>query len=433
MIIEGYEIDELSLKRGGMAEVFRGKRQDEFQPRALKRIRPKDNHPEFNAALCNRFIKELQVIGTLNHRNIVRADRAFTYVDERTQIPYTVLVMEWLDGLDLQEYVQKKGAISDIDVITKIGKYILEALSYAHKKGVLHMDVKPSNVFRTRDGYVKLIDFGIARVIGEKGENIEGADRYIVTEQGESSFRGTEEYASPEQRLGENISIQSDIFSFGKTMRFLLTGNTNDNIAIKDSTWSYIVTKCTQLNPRHRFNSCDEILQYIENESSREDTKICINERCKRFINKNVRFCPFCGQNQEQVTPPPPTFYWKYCPNCNYEEKKTNKTTLSRFCPNDGYELKDGKRIGQAWGYNLKVCPHCGYSEETRELHSHCSKCGLLMETGYKCIHCHKLTYKNAKHCIHCGSEPFKQYHSPQIEVIKGGGGGVNPSSGQST
>lgn len=399
--INGFEIDEASEKRGGMAIVYKGKKAGYFHDSALKMIRP--DRVENNGALCNRFIKELDTIGKLNHSNIVRAESAFTYVAPKSGAPYTVLVMEWLDGLDLQEYVDKYGPIINWEQLTKIGTYILEALKYSHSQGILHMDVKPSNVFRTKDGYIKLIDFGIAQVIGEQGENIVGASGYITTVKGESTFRGTKDYASPEQIFGQTLQVQSDIYSFGKTMQFLCTGNTLSK-DIANPMWKTIIEKCTQPAIPDRFSSCDEILDYIANANKKE----CINIKCRKKIDKDARFCPYCGTDQIQ-TPPPPIKHKRHCPNCGYEENEQDVKKLHNLCPRCNHRLKDGVRTTKLTNLQAVICPICGYFVESSHPALFCPNDGTKLIAGLHCANCGKVTLPNSRFCSHCGHNP-KEY-----------------------
>lgn len=211
MKINGYILQEPPFK-GGMALVYKGVNDNGFE-RAFKFVRP--DKAENSPRLCQQFIKEIKLQTQLNHPNIIRILDAFSHTDA-TGKAFTVLEMEWLKGLDLERYVQQKAknGLTD-DIVKKILLQVLDGLEYAHKHNILHLDIKPSNLFRTFDGYVKIIDFGIARVVGDNAKIIEGAQKLtLVTETGESTFKGTMAFASPEQQVGGKLGFYSDIYLF---------------------------------------------------------------------------------------------------------------------------------------------------------------------------------------------------------------------------
>ena len=218
MKINGYTLQEPPFK-GGMALVYKGVNANGFE-RAFKFVRP--DKAENSPRLCQQFIKEIQLQSKLNHPNIIRILDAFSHTDD-TGKAFTVLEMEWLNGLDLERYVKQKAknGMND-ETVKKVLLQTLDGLEYAHQHNVLHLDIKPSNLFRTFDGYVKIIDFGIARVVGDNAQIIDGAEKLtLVTETGESTFKGTMAYASPEQQVGGKLGFYSDIYSLGKTLHFL--------------------------------------------------------------------------------------------------------------------------------------------------------------------------------------------------------------------
>ena len=250
MKINGYILQEPPFK-GGMALVYKGVNANGFE-RAFKFVRP--DKAENSPRLCQQFIKEIQLQSKLNHPNIIRILDAFSHTDD-TGKAFTVLEMEWLNGLDLERYVKQKAkkGMGD-DAVKKVLLQTLDGLEYAHKHNVLHLDIKPSNLFRTFDGYVKIIDFGIARVVGDNAQIIDGAEKLtLVTETGESTFKGTMAFASPEQQVGGKLGFYSDIYSLGKTLHFLCTGNTDPSVEINSPLFASIVDKCTIDNPKKRF------------------------------------------------------------------------------------------------------------------------------------------------------------------------------------
>lgn len=208
MKIKGYTLIEPPFK-GGMALVYKGVNDNGFE-RAFKFVRP--DKAENSPRLCQQFIKEIKLQTQLNHPNIIRILDAFSHTDA-TGKAFTVLEMEWLKGLDLERYVQQKAknGLTD-DIVKKILLQVLDGLEYAHKHNILHLDIKPSNLFRTFDGYVKIIDFGIARVVGDNAKIIEGAQKLtLVTETGESTFKGTMAFASPEQQVGGKLGFYGSV------------------------------------------------------------------------------------------------------------------------------------------------------------------------------------------------------------------------------
>ena len=338
--IRGFKISE--KHQGGMAIVYKGTNAAGFS-RAFKMVRP--DKAANNARLCTNFLKGITILKQLDHPNIVKAQDAFMYTDDEDKNTYTVLEMEWLNGVDLQQYVErfaKKGMTPD--EVRKICMQALEGLAYAHSKNILHLDIKPSNLFRTTDGFIKIIDFGISKIIGESADCVEGAKNVtITTATGESTFKGSIAYASPEQWRGEAVTKTSDIYSFGRTMHFLLTGSDNINAEIKDEELKAIIKKCCNNFPNERYQSFSEVKNaFIHGEGQK-----CINPDCGKILEKGTKFCPFCGMSQEH------TAQTKQCPKCG---TAINKDAV--FCPNCGHDFSEKPKE------KVLRCKNCGYTYE---------------------------------------------------------------------
>jgi len=153
-----------------------------------------------------RFVREAQTAGILSHPNIVTIHDIGEDTDSRTSF----IAMEYIEGRNLKSLSVEKTRFSwdeIADLIAQIG----EALDYAHRKGIIHRDVKPANIILTTDGKVKITDFGIAKVASSN-----------LTTTGQ--FLGTPNYMSPEQVSGAPVDGRSDIFSLGVVLYELLTG-----------------------------------------------------------------------------------------------------------------------------------------------------------------------------------------------------------------
>lgn len=159
--------------------------------------------------LRQRFTREIRAVGKLSHPNIVGIFDTDEARDANGAIePY--FVMEYVDGQDLQEYLAA-GSRFPLTKIIDIACQILDAFEYTHKLGIVHRDVKPANIFLTEDGYIKIADFGIARV-----------DNSSLTQTG--AVMGTPNYMSPEQCSGQIMDSRSDLFSIAVVIYELLTG-----------------------------------------------------------------------------------------------------------------------------------------------------------------------------------------------------------------
>jgi len=151
----------------------------------------------------NRFLQEARVVGQLSHPSIITLHDMGT--DESTSTPY--LVMEFLNGQSLDRILEK-GAVPTMRACAWVAD-AAGALAAAHRKGVIHGDVKPANILITEDGRVKLMDFGMARV--------------VAREQASGPLLGTPAYWCPEQIMGKPQDGRSDLFSLGIVLYELLT------------------------------------------------------------------------------------------------------------------------------------------------------------------------------------------------------------------
>ncbi|MFG2309011.1 Stk1 family PASTA domain-containing Ser/Thr kinase [Streptomyces sp. NPDC048566] len=201
-----YELSHV-LGRGGMAEVYLAHDTRLGRTVAVKTLRADlARDPSFQA----RFRREAQSAASLNHPAIVAVyDTGEDYIDN-TSIPY--IVMEYVDGSTLRELLHSgRRLLPERSMEMTIG--ILQALEYSHRAGIVHRDIKPANVMLTRNGQVKVMDFGIARAMGDSGMTMTQTAAVI----------GTAQYLSPEQAKGEQVDARSDLYSTGCLLYELLT------------------------------------------------------------------------------------------------------------------------------------------------------------------------------------------------------------------
>lgn len=193
-----------SIGRGGMADVYLARDLIlDNEEVAIKVLRT--NYQTDQIAVA-RFQREARAMAELIHPNIV----AIRDIGEEDGQQF--LVMEYVDGSDLKKYIQDHAPLSNNDVV-KIMEEVLSAMSLAHQKGIVHRDLKPQNILLTKDGTVKVTDFGIAVAFAETS----------LTQT--NSMLGSVHYLSPEQARGSKATVQSDIYAMGIMLFEMLTGH----------------------------------------------------------------------------------------------------------------------------------------------------------------------------------------------------------------
>ncbi|MFE7578376.1 Stk1 family PASTA domain-containing Ser/Thr kinase [Streptomyces sp. NPDC057521] len=264
-----YELGSV-LGRGGMAEVYLAHDTRLGRTVAVKTLRADlARDPSFQA----RFRREAQSAASLNHPAIVAVyDTGEDYVDG-VSIPY--IVMEYVDGSTLRELLHSgRRLLPERTLEMTVG--ILQALEYSHRAGIVHRDIKPANVMLTRTGQVKVMDFGIARAMGDSGMTMTQTAAVI----------GTAQYLSPEQAKGEQVDARSDLYSTGCLLYELLTvrppfvGDSPVAVAYQHvreepqppsnfdpeitPAMDAIVLKALTKDPDYRYQSADEMRADIE-------------------------------------------------------------------------------------------------------------------------------------------------------------------------
>jgi serine/threonine protein kinase len=195
---------EVILGEGGMGHVWAARDLKLDRPVAIKLL-PEDMLGDTRRAL--RFAAEARFAGRVSHPNILTLHDASTDGDR----PY--LVFERLEGTSLREQMQRP---LSVDQATIFACWIARGLAAAHKKAIVHRDLKPENIFVTSDGWLKILDFGVAKELTQVAAG--GGD--TLTSDG--GFVGTVGYASPEQLRGEPLSPAADLFSFGCVLHEML-------------------------------------------------------------------------------------------------------------------------------------------------------------------------------------------------------------------
>ena len=256
-LINRYEII-MKIGSGGMADVYKAK--DHVLNR-LVAIKVLKQEYSTDATFVKKFRVEAQSAAGLSHPNIVNV------YDVGEDDGVYFIVMELVQGITLKNYIDMKGKL-DIREALNISVQIASGLSAAHENRIIHRDIKPQNIIMSRDGKVKVTDFGIAKVV----------DSTTVT----TTAAGTVHYISPEQARGGYSDERSDIYSLGITMYEMVTGRvpfegeTNVAVALMHIqseitpprqlepsipvSFEKIILKCTQKKPERRYASARELI-----------------------------------------------------------------------------------------------------------------------------------------------------------------------------
>jgi len=205
----GSWVVESEVGRGGMGAVYTAIRADEaFEKRVAVKVLKRGMDTD---EIVSRFHHERRILAQLDHPSIAKLLDAGTTGDGR---PY--FVMEEVEGRPIDEYCDARRL--GIEARLRLFRTVCEAVSFAHRNLVVHRDIKPGNILVTEEGEAKLLDFGIAKLLGEAGSG-----------EHEVSLAGvrvlTPEYASPEQIAGGVITTASDVYSLGVLLYVLLTGH----------------------------------------------------------------------------------------------------------------------------------------------------------------------------------------------------------------
>lgn len=257
------------IGRGGMGIVYKARDLILRRDVAFKVI---SENLRNNRRAIEDFYREAQATAALSHPFLL------TIYDIGERNGYLYIIMEYVEGRDFEHYLRsysQKGKFLPINVVARIFRWVCEGLEHAHGKGIIHRDIKPSNIMWTKQKQIKIMDFGLAVLMGELQKS------GIIA-------AGTPHYMSPEQIVGGNIDHRTDIYSLGVTVFRMLTNEfpfkgTIDEIMLKHlnavpprveelnpevpECLASIVHKCMEKKPEKRFTSAGEIayeLQKIE-------------------------------------------------------------------------------------------------------------------------------------------------------------------------
>jgi hypothetical protein len=206
-----YEIAE-PLGKGGMGEVYRA-RDDRLRRDVAIKVLP--SHAADSPDALGRFEFEARAVASLNHPNIL------ALYDVGVEAGVSYAVTELLEGETLRERLSREGQVPP-RIVLDLAIQLARGLAAAHGRGIVHRDLKPENLFLTRDGRLKILDFGLA-VRDAASTATHADDTRLVTQPG--ILLGTVGYMAPEQVRGEPASTRSDIFSFGLVLYEVLTGS----------------------------------------------------------------------------------------------------------------------------------------------------------------------------------------------------------------
>jgi len=207
-VLDGrYEIKKV-LGVGGMGIVYRAQDRELDEPVAIKTLKP--DAVQADGSSLERFKQEIRLARRITHRNVVRTHD----LGEVGGVYY--ITMEFVEATSLKDLIKKRSRLPGGVALT-VGKQLCRALEVAHEQGVIHRDIKPQNMVVDAGGFLKVMDFGIARLAEAKQQGAKGLTAAGIA-------IGTPEYMAPEQLMGEELDPRADLYSAGAVLFECVTG-----------------------------------------------------------------------------------------------------------------------------------------------------------------------------------------------------------------
>ncbi|HEY5536548.1 MAG TPA: serine/threonine-protein kinase, partial [Ignavibacteria bacterium] len=265
--INNYNI-EAYITEGGMGKIYRAKHTSLGRLVVVKQL-----HSQFtrDKHFKERFLNEAKILAKLNHQNIITV---YDFIEDDNEF---MIIMEYVDGDTIGKVIEKQGGGFHYARAINIFKQILSGFNYAHSEGIVHRDIKPTNIILQQNDVPKILDFGIARML-QKDLRITKAGTKM----------GSLLYMSPEQVLGLDVDSRSDIYSLGLLLYEMLSGDLPYNI-INDTDYEImecilkeeikdinalipglpygtgnIIRKACAKNTTDRFQTCNEFITALD-------------------------------------------------------------------------------------------------------------------------------------------------------------------------
>ena len=276
--ILNYRIESL-IGKGGMGSVYLAANKHINQKVAIKML---NENLAGSDIIRQKFKGEAKTLQALDHPNIVHF---LNYVENEDGV---FLIMEYIDGITLDDFINTKQGLIVETKAYDLFSQILDAFTYAHKRGVVHRDIKPANIILTHDNegnfVVRVLDFGIAKIISESNED----EKNMMV--------GTPLYMSPEQIRGEDVDERSDIYSLGVLLHQMLTGR-----APYDAT-TLSETNIQKKVVEEKLPRMKEYYQYVSDRMQKIVDKATSKSPAERYNN--------CAAFRKDFLPKPPTSKW---------------------------------------------------------------------------------------------------------------------------
>ena len=255
-----YQIESI-LGLGGMGAVYRGSQVALERPVAIKILPHETSAAEDPHSFSERFKLEAKSMAGLDHPAIISV---YDFGQTKTGLLY--IVMEFIDGMDILKYIENSGGHVDPEHATTICSHVLDALYYAHSKGIIHRDIKPANVLISCEGKVKIADFGLAKRIGA------GDEMHSIGLTQSNVALGTPDYIAPESLDPNAIPDQrADLYAVGVMLYQMLTGKlprgmfqlpSEENRAL-DPRFDEIIASALASNPEFRFQDAGKFREKL--------------------------------------------------------------------------------------------------------------------------------------------------------------------------
>ncbi len=266
------------IGKGGMGEVYLAEDTKLDREVAIKFLSSEFGKDEDK---LNRFIQEAKATSALNHPNILTVHGIDSFEDTH------YIATEFIEGKTLRKVISEKGPIP-LNRILKIAIQVAEALSAAHQAGVAHRDIKPENIMVRSDGYVKVLDFGLAKLTEKKKSeddiSLEGETKALV-KTSPGVVMGTVTYMSPEQAQGKETDARTDIWSLGVVLYEMLSGKA----PFEGKTTNHTIVAILETEPKLLENIPDELQRIVRKTLSKEKENRYQTARDLLIDLKNLR------------------------------------------------------------------------------------------------------------------------------------------------